>query len=400
MNLPPSDEVRSAGEVDRQPDSTPDAVAPPTGHPRFPIFDGLRAVAVLCVLCVHVFFFSAAGSAPLPAILSHLNVGVTIFFVISGFLLYRPLIAHRGIGPARPGFARYARRRALRILPAYWLALTGLTLIPGVTGVSHGDWLTQYTLLYSLPLSDLAQGCTHDLRCGLAQTWSLAVEATFYVALPLLYVVSERLAGKAQRSRWAVTDLGGLLLLSVVSIALPFIVSGTTPASLVAGTLLGFFFWFALGMALAVGSVYHEDRDPPPWLGWVVRYPAAPLVLAVLIYVVLCAELPNTPFLFASDQRLWTHISFGVIACLLVVPAVFPKRASTTARGVLGNRVLMWIGQISYGIFLWHYAVVVALGSGGQGLGFWPLLATTIVLSIAIASASYYAIERPLLRLK
>ena len=87
-------------------DSVPDAVAPPPRHPRFPLVDGMRAIAVLGVLVVHSAVAGDAVSSSIGGrLLAHLNVGVTIFFLISGFLLYRPFIAHRlgGAPPPRVG---------------------------------------------------------------------------------------------------------------------------------------------------------------------------------------------------------------------------------------------------------------------------------------------------------
>ena len=99
--------------------SVPDVVAPPPRHPRFPLLDGLRAIAVLTVVLVHVAFFGEAIGPSLGGrLLAHLNIGVTIFFLISGFLLYRPFIAHRAGGPGAPAVTQYAKRRLLRIFPA------------------------------------------------------------------------------------------------------------------------------------------------------------------------------------------------------------------------------------------------------------------------------------------
>src|SRR3954447_4142642 len=122
----------------------PDAVAPPPRHPRFPLIDGTRAIAVLAVVVVHsAVAGEATGSSLSGRLLAHLNVGVAIFFVISGFLLYRPFIAHRSGGARAPAVGEYGKRRALRIFPAYWLALLVLTVLPGLTGVYGGHWLPQ-----------------------------------------------------------------------------------------------------------------------------------------------------------------------------------------------------------------------------------------------------------------
>ena len=111
-------------------DPVPDAVAPPPHHPRFPLIDGMRAIAVLSVVLVHTTV-GARDLAIVGPLLAHLNIGVTIFFLISGFLLYRPFIAHRGGGAAAPPVVQYAKRRLLRIYPAYWLVLTVLVIVPG-----------------------------------------------------------------------------------------------------------------------------------------------------------------------------------------------------------------------------------------------------------------------------
>jgi peptidoglycan/LPS O-acetylase OafA/YrhL len=85
----------------------------------------------------------AVGESIPGRLLAHLNLGVTIFFLISGFLLYRPFIADRGGGAAAPGIGDYARRRFLRIYPAYSVVITVLTIVPGVTGVEGDQGVAQ-----------------------------------------------------------------------------------------------------------------------------------------------------------------------------------------------------------------------------------------------------------------
>ena len=152
----------------------------------------MRAIAVLCVVFVHS---AVAGQAVGPSVggrlLAHLNLGVTIFFLISGFLLYRPFIAHRVRRPAGAGVADYAKRRLLRIYPAYWLVVTVLVVVPGLTGVVNGETGGRNTGCCRPSRFESGSGCigaVHD--CGLAQTWSLAIELTFYAALPLYVAVA------------------------------------------------------------------------------------------------------------------------------------------------------------------------------------------------------------------
>src|SRR5687768_12863876 len=126
----------------------PDAVAPPPGHPRFPLFDSVRAFAVIGVFIVHAAHMSNyLGTDPGPRLVSRLDIGVTLFFLLSGFLLYRPLVASRVLG-ARPVRTRdYARRRFLRIAPAYWVAITALAIFPGMAGIFTDNWWVYYGLL-------------------------------------------------------------------------------------------------------------------------------------------------------------------------------------------------------------------------------------------------------------
>jgi peptidoglycan/LPS O-acetylase OafA/YrhL len=122
------------------------ALAAPPGSPRFPLFDGLRGIAVLGILSFHCAEFSGRiGIGPLGRA-SEVAGGeaVVVFFVISGFLLYRPYALARATGRRRTPVLRYARRRALRILPAYWIVLTILAVFPAVTGVFTGHWWRYY----------------------------------------------------------------------------------------------------------------------------------------------------------------------------------------------------------------------------------------------------------------
>src|SRR4029077_572200 len=110
----------------------PEAVAPPPGNPRFPLFDGLRAAAALGVLFAHCAAATLAGSTLLGHAIGDFQMGVTVFFVISGFLLYRPFVAGDMTGRGAPRTLTFYRRRALRIFPAYWFALAAFALLPGV----------------------------------------------------------------------------------------------------------------------------------------------------------------------------------------------------------------------------------------------------------------------------
>lgn len=385
------------------PGAAPPAVAPPAGHPRFPAVDSLRAIAALAVVLTHTAVFGGFSTrAWSTALLGDLTIGVSIFFVISGFLLYRPFLASRLLGAPSTGVGVYAWRRVLRIVPAYWLALTVLGWWAHLRGVFTHDWWRYYFFLqvYS----------RRTLYGGILPAWTLCVEVTFYVCLPLYAAVMSRTGrGAAHRARLRL-ELIVLAALAVASVTVRTIdLAG--PRTVLDNTLLENFDWFALGMALAVVSVAAQDRDRIATAGrWVARWPGACWVVAVALYVLLARLFPH-----AAVQRggilyqtpgggLALHVGFGLIALLIVAPAVFPPGESLPER-VLAWRVLAWLGLVSYGIYLWHDPLLGRLLAHGA-LNWWPhhefivLTAATLTAAVVAAALSYYLLERPLLALK
>jgi peptidoglycan/LPS O-acetylase OafA/YrhL len=385
------------------------AVAPPPGNPRFPLFDSLRGIAVLAVLVFHVFLVTGALERPVFGDLaaSFGNLGPIVFFAISGFLLYRPFVAAReGSAPA-PGARRYLARRALRILPAYWFALTVLAVFPGIVGVFTGDWWRFYGFLQAYSLQTLSQ--------GIPVAWTLCVEVTFYLALPLW--------GLALRRARPAADLAALTALAACGVAVQVAASRLEVSHLVGQSLLGQCTWMAIGMALAVVSVKGPGSRRlwaairRPGLCWAVA--AAALVgLAVLrsesdgILGIVAAVSTPQPI----AETLAGIALTGLVVAGLLVPAVFDERAAGVPRAVLAWAPLAGLGIISYGVYLWHLTIAefVALPSAPQhfsasGLdlvGELPFLVTPVVfavvlvLSCAVAAASYRFVELPFLRRK
>src|SRR5687767_14314678 len=116
---------------------------------RFPLFDSLRAIAAILVLCSHAAIFAGAtdpGSAVQPYA-ARLGVGVAIFFVISGFLLYRPFLHSQVTGNPRPRLLSYGLGRFLRIFPPYWVALTVTAAWVSAPFAFSGDWPYLYFLM-------------------------------------------------------------------------------------------------------------------------------------------------------------------------------------------------------------------------------------------------------------
>ena len=378
----------------------PAAVAPPPGNPRFPLFDGLRAVAALSVLLYHAGYYSRAneGQAGLSPYLARLNVGVAVFFVISGFLLYRPLLAAR-IGDGPPVAMRdYFRRRVLRIVPAYWVALTVLALYPGLPDTFSGHWWVYY---------GFGQGYSARLVTNsIGPAWSLGCEVVFYALLPFLSLALGYAATRAGRRIWWRLELAVLGVLTLASAG--WRAYAHSHPGIPSSTFASTFGWFALGMALAMASVALAHR-PHRGLERVARYAWAGWIIALAAYAAICRGLGlGGGFVFfqreSTVQDLAVYALSGVLAAGLALPAAF-ERSPKAIRRVLGAPVVAWLGLVSYGIYLYHQPIANALNggvtnAGNAALRFLWLAPATAAIAITAAAASYYLVERPALRFK
>jgi len=367
-------------------------------------------MAALMVLTTHVAFNTGEiASGVIGPLLGRMDFGVTLFFLLSGFLLYRPWARAAMTDTAGPALGTYAVRRAARILPAYWLMVVfTLLLLPEIQPVRWEAWPVHLGLLHIyLP------GFTLE---GLTQTWSLATEVSFYVLLPLVaWLTGRRHRGNpSASSRW---QLSVLLVGVVIAWAFTIVrVTDISGLSDVAGYWLpGFLDWFALGMAAAVIQVRLRMAQPPTWM-LQVRLVASDttwcLLIAVALYIIAATPLAG-PLTFAAAEPsslVVKHLLFGAIAVFLLLPAflgvgdVDPTEQPADSRWArfMAHPVVVYLGTISYGIFLWHL-VLLRMIQGGLGIpifsgGFWLLWPLVVLSSIAVASVSWFAVERPLQR--
>jgi peptidoglycan/LPS O-acetylase OafA/YrhL len=370
---------------------------------RFPLFDSLRAIAALSIVAFHV----SAAVPPGPGVepyFARLKLGVALFFLISGFLLYRPFVAARVGGSPRPRTGPYSWRRFLRIVPGYWVALTVTALWFGMNAVFSADGVFFY---------GFAQIYRPDIFLqGIGQAWTLCVEVTFYAFLPLWALLMSRVAARTRRAR-VQTELVGLALLGGASILYKELVlfdhgDGPGPPAL-AFALPRYLDQFAIGMALAVVSVALTDRPLPRWMRPVERFPGLSWAMAGVTFWFSATQVGHAAHfgeVLSPGQNLTYHLVAGVVAFWLILPAVFGDQRRGILRRVLANRVLLWIGTVSYGVYLWHTAVVsqfhdwhlIGSARGVGNFSLWMLAVTAATL--AIAALSYYAVERPALRLK
>ena len=179
--------------------------------PVFAVLDPLRAVGALAVLVTHATFWTGdyVRHGVLGSVLARLDVGVAIFFVLSGFLLSHHYFSRAwNREPAEPA-GRYFWKRFLRIYPAYVVAVVvAMVFVKDNSYAGPGDWATV------LLMGDIY--ATDTYRPGLTQMWSLATEVSFYVVLPLLMLAATGRSGPRPRTRRVAGVVGAMVVLNVL----------------------------------------------------------------------------------------------------------------------------------------------------------------------------------------
>jgi peptidoglycan/LPS O-acetylase OafA/YrhL len=372
---------------------------------RFPLFDSLRAIAALSVLGFHAAFLSRVFTSDsfLRPYTSHLDVGVTVFFLISGFLLYRPFVRANLRGEPAPHTGAYAWRRFLRIVPAYWVALTVVALALGLSYVFTVDGAPVYYGFAQIYFADRAPG-------GIGQAWTLCVEITFYALLPLWAFVMRKVGGGVRR------ELVALALLWLASLGYKaWALTQTGPTELNSAPYLqplpNFLDHFAIGMALAVISVHLEMTDRVPRaVALLRRHSWIPWLGAAVAFWVVSTRIGFTGKLLQPYSRrmfVGRHELYSLVALGMVLPAIFAEPGRGLVGRVLSNRVLAYLGLVSFGVYLYHFAVLKKVDEWLGGPLDAPLgvrIATYAVLAFLgatlLASLSYYLVERPALSLR
>jgi peptidoglycan/LPS O-acetylase OafA/YrhL len=369
----------------------------------------MRGIPAIAIIVGHAWFFTGGFGGFTESLPNRLMVRmdglVALFFLLSAFLLYRPMIAHRTGGPAAPRVGDYARRRFIRLYPAYWVALTGFAVLVGLYGAFSSNWWAFYGLVdfIHLPLHDVCPA-DQEFLCGLPQSWTLGVDMTFYVLLPFFAALTGLLARGRDVRRWVGVELALIGALGIVSLVL-----GGPPFELRSHdwfrfTALGHFFWFSLGLGLAVVSVLDWRTALPRAVQAAAERPLLCWGAAAAIYVFTVLVFYPAPFIIAPfrDGLEYDTLNLvqGLAAVLLFVPGVFGNPNRGLPNRLLGHPVLMWVGLISYGLLLWNVTFAVLLGYPRADEGYWTVLILGGLATIPFAVASYYFIERPLMKLK
>ena len=398
--------TETTAEVARE---APEATGPAASKAHFGGFELLRAIAATMVVVHHADTLAgAANTGRLHTLAAVMDAGVGVFFVLSGFLIFRPFVAAQvARRPVQPVVA-FWWRRLLRIVPAYWVVLTFFWAL-GSFSLGPAWW--RYYLFLQIYRPETALG-------GIVQAWSLCTEMTFYLLVPAWAALVGAVAGRR------------ILLGHAVGCAALWLAGFASRAAIEAwapGQRGLSFNWlptnldlFAAGMALAVASVAAStspelrariDRIATPVAPW---WLAAGALFTWYAYRV--GPAPSFEIGYAGWFWHRRQLVLGIFTVLLLVPAVFGHQDRDPLRRLWSWRPLAWVGVVSYGLYLWHFdwmkrsiRSVDAFGQvrwegwvhtpPGDSSLLW-LLAVGLGVGLLFAAASWYLLEQPLQRFK
>jgi peptidoglycan/LPS O-acetylase OafA/YrhL len=383
----------------------------------FPCFDGLRAIAACSVFVAHAtgsLSFSYHGVDWAPKIvldwLFRLGVfGVAVFFVISGFLLYRPYVASSFRRTPTPRLGVFWLRRFMRIFPAYWVVITvTIFVIQMIHPHSYADYVTYYGLF-------LTYRAGYGLL-GLGVEWTLVIEVAFYIALPAIAWGLRSLSrADAPVEHKVRTQVAGLVAIIVFVTFFRvwhlwiFRPAADTPGTWFSPTNVGLWMisyldWFAFGMLLAVVSVRMAmGRPAPRFLAVLGRHPWLSWVMTIMCYFLITrVHYPIVPGQIARSAQEFLALEMWIVAAFfLVLPAVIGNQDSGLIRAMLRTKVFVALGLISYGIYLWHVPLFDVAADWRDDIfpaGAWRI-PMVFALTVAAAAGTYFLVERPARRL-
>ncbi len=370
-----------------------------TDHRRWASIDAIRAVAALSVLTAHAYLY---GGVPTDSttgrVADALADGVWLFFVVSGFLIAGPFLQCLLRGGPVPPVARYARRRAARILPGYWIAFAAILVL--VTGDEISSWwqVPVHLVLAHMLVPDEGQKLFFV-------AWTLSLEAIFYVLVPIGAVLVARIRrGAAVEPGPLAAGIAGLWMLSVLLGLLlaavdPFLdpdASGLTKVLLAAVDMGA----FAPGLLVFLAESDAVADRQGLWARYrdLARRPGLTLPLATVLWII-AERIPT-----ATDP----------VAFVLFLPIISTAAAlvvATVLSGALERRLgrvfalLAPVGLISYGVYLWHWVILQVLQrhdliiiDDNHPPAWLVHIVLLAALALPVALLSWVFVERPLIR--
>ena len=335
-----------------------------------PGIDGLRALSVGAVFLFHAGVVSGGF------------IGVDVFFVISGYLITALALAEID-RTDRLALGSFWARRARRLLPAMLLvcaAVLGYSVIEGGGALQRVGRDVGYALLYVANWGQVGQGrdyfALYESPSLLEHAWSLAVEEQFYLVWPVVLVVVLRFAG-TQRVRRAVAGVA-------VAVAAGSVVLATVLASDEGQGLSRLYFGtdtravgLAVGAAAGAMGLRRAQRSRTADIAGLVS------VLGLIAFGVT----------LRGDER-WLYGPGFLMIALLSITVMWAATSEGVLQQVLSNRMLVGIGRVSYGVYLWHWPVIVVLDSERTGLSGIALGALWVAVTALLTAASWFGVER------
>jgi acetyltransferase len=352
------------------------------GQRKVLVLDGLRGVAALSVLAFHCWLYARpTPSMTVTSPAGHLwvqgRLGLVLFFVLSGFLLYGPWVRAARRRERLPDLRSYLAKRAARILPAYYVALAGSIILLWLAAGTPGVRLPPAG---TLPLfAVFAQNL--DPRTVMTldpPMWTLSIEVAFYLLLPALGWVALR-AGQSRRNQ-------ALVPLALIAVGLAWNACLATSGALfpLDKLLPSALPYFGAGMFAAV---LLEGGHPG-------RRRRLMLVGAVGVMIDVALHSGVLP----GSAGGWVVATVGDLPAAAGFAAMIAGAVASN-RGFLASRPLVAAGAISYGVYLWNVPLLLTLRSAGVlPLSALAALPVVLAVTIGVATASWFLIERPVLR--
>jgi peptidoglycan/LPS O-acetylase OafA/YrhL len=372
-------------------------VGAPRSGGRVAALTGLRGLAACSVVLYHTWVYGASSggtfpSGPFHRLFVNLEIGQTFFFVLSGYLLYRPFGRALLTGSPPPKLSHFAIGRVLRIVPAYWtillivMALTERRFFTEPTRLLANMLFLQYAFPALLP-PDLNTG---NNGIAIVPAWSLVVEAGFYVTLPLACILGFRYM-RRHAAPGVVASLVPILPLVLIGAAATVVEHGLSGDALRdwsanfpihAG-------WFACGMlGTTVGLMWEHGRLSLP------RRSLVFILLVSMSVMAVALKLHATETLSPLDYQWPVAASISAILLLVVVHA-----DDLRLQRLLGGRLIVGIGLASYSIFLVHDPIIRAVRSEAwfsSTPGGFALTILVVAAGTALATTcSYRLLEKP-----
>ncbi|MCA1688992.1 MAG: acyltransferase [Actinobacteria bacterium] len=392
------------------PDGAAASGTPGRSPGRFLAGDPLRGLAALGIGILHagtVSLYVAGHSSDLthgwPTPFGHIFGGalgacanaVSIFFLLSGYLIARPFVEAFAEERKMPAVVDYLRNRALRVVPAYWAAIAVVLLVAGPQGRTWSDGLRL--------LGFSEDWVNSPIRFDLGQAWTLNVEVRYYLAVPILaglILLLARLAGARPRTRRGrLRLLGGVAVAGAVAIWA--LVPRTTADEI--WTLAAQAHLFLLGAALAAAELGGAWRWLATRLGRLLGGAAVIGAVGALIWM----QYPGSPLL--ALPGLDFQQSVGIVATLaplvIVGVPILLQRAGAGCWRVLDNAPLRWLGARSYGFYLYQLGVLTELSHHAPAPGLYRrtfvfLVVLGVPIIMVLAELSWRLVERPAMRWK